>query len=230
MNPIEVGGSIDALSLSRADGGEFADDNDDAIGDEGLARLAADMQTDADDIAFLILAYKCQCTSMGSFSRAQFLRGCTELRVDTAQALKRRLAALREETLNSPLNYKSFYQFCFSLALADASAKVLPADVACSLWQLVLGSTRFPLLDDWTTFVLTVHKKAISRDVWNQVRPASVVGRQAVVSPSGSTRDARAQLLEFANAVPDLAKFDESAAWPSLIDQFVAAQRKAAAK
>lgn len=88
---------------------------------------------------------------------------------------------------------------CLLLFLAlQKGQKCLQLDTALAMWQLVLsGEQAWPLLTDWCEFLQKHHNRAISKDTWTQ-------------------------LFDFIKQIkPDFSNFDESSAWPYLLDEFV---------
>ena len=69
--------------------------------------------------------------------------------------------------------------------------------MAVSIWPLLITKKKWKHIDEWCTFLQEHHKRAISRDTWNQ-------------------------LLDFINTIGDnFAQYDPNSAWPYLIDEFV---------
>lgn len=101
---------------------------------------------------------------MCRLTRPEFHRGCRALRADTPRALQPRLTEAAAECLAAPDLFKDLYRFTFSFGL-EPGQKVLPAEMACSLWQLVLGQASRgggpggggggvpPLLARWIAFI-----------------------------------------------------------------------------
>ncbi len=94
---------------------------------------------------------------MCRFTRPEFSRGCRSLRADNVRTLQARLSDATNECLSSGDLFKDLYRFTYSFGLEPAQ-KVLPADMACSLWQLVFNPARNPggvppLLPKWLAFV-----------------------------------------------------------------------------
>jgi DCN1-like protein 1/2 len=185
---------FDSYCEPPADGG---DDESSAapgaavIGDLGLPRLCADLGVEPDDIVVLALAWKLNAATLGEFSRREFTAALSSWRVDSIAGLRARLDVIRRE-LNDPVTSKQFYLFIFGLLMQNEGQRSLSVDEACAMWSLLFD--KWPLLNDWNTYIQTQYKKAISRDVWNM-------------------------LFDFTRT--DIANYDASACWPVLIDEFV---------
>jgi hypothetical protein len=51
----------------------------------------------------------------------------------------------------------------------EKGQKIVHLDVALAMWDLLLPVTRWPHAEAWKEFLRTHHKRAISRDTWNQL-------------------------------------------------------------
>jgi DCN1-like protein 1/2 len=71
-------------------------------------------------------------------------------------------------------------------------------DTAVAYWNLLLVP-RHPIVTEWTTFVTENYKRGISKDTWNMIL----------------------EFTTYYESDPSLASYDEEAAWPSVIDEFV---------
>lgn len=71
---------------------------------------------------------------------------------------------------------------CFSLCLQllltvslelppcrEKGQKIVQLDVALAMWDLLLPVTRWKHSEAWKDFLRTHHKRAVSRDTWNQL-------------------------------------------------------------
>ena len=57
-------------------------------------------------------------------------------------------------------------------ARREKGQKCVMLDVAVVMWQLIVPPTRWRYIGDWCGFLQTHHKRAVSRDTWNQVLDA----------------------------------------------------------
>ncbi|KAI9363470.1 Cullin binding-domain-containing protein [Zopfochytrium polystomum] len=149
---------------------------------------------DPADVVTLVLAWHLKCENMCEFGREGWIAGWTALGCDSIDKMKSSLAVMRSE-LDDPAKFKQIYQYTFNFA-KQTGQKSLDLETAVAFWGLLL-SGRYKFLDDWTEFLTTNHKKAISKDTWNL-------------------------FLDFVNAFKDdFSSHEDDGAWPVLIDDFV---------
>eukprot|EP00243_Klebsormidium_subtile_P010812 TRINITY_DN5900_c0_g1_i2.p1 TRINITY_DN5900_c0_g1~~TRINITY_DN5900_c0_g1_i2.p1 ORF type:complete len:235 (-),score=37.53 TRINITY_DN5900_c0_g1_i2:345-1049(-) len=194
----------------------YADDEAD-IGPTGVEKLCDDLGISTTDIRILLLAWRLKASRMGYFSRDEWRQGLKALRVDSLDKLKRVLPSLQDEVAN-PYTFKEFYQFAFRFCLtggysdpaqldpekhitvkipfAEPLQKTVDIETATVMLELVLGT--HPHLPTFVHFLQEQKEyKAINLDQWTA-------------------------FLRFCNEVkPDLSNYDESQAWPLLLDNFV---------
>eukprot|EP00243_Klebsormidium_subtile_P010811 TRINITY_DN5900_c0_g1_i1.p1 TRINITY_DN5900_c0_g1~~TRINITY_DN5900_c0_g1_i1.p1 ORF type:complete len:213 (-),score=33.78 TRINITY_DN5900_c0_g1_i1:345-983(-) len=172
----------------------YADDEAD-IGPTGVEKLCDDLGISTTDIRILLLAWRLKASRMGYFSRDEWRQGLKALRVDSLDKLKRVLPSLQDEVAN-PYTFKEFYQFAFRFCLTEPLQKTVDIETATVMLELVLGT--HPHLPTFVHFLQEQKEyKAINLDQWTA-------------------------FLRFCNEVkPDLSNYDESQAWPLLLDNFV---------
>uniref|UniRef100_A0A7I4D1E7 Defective in cullin neddylation protein n=1 Tax=Physcomitrium patens TaxID=3218 RepID=A0A7I4D1E7_PHYPA len=96
----------------------------------------------------------------------------------------------------SPYNFKDFYTFSFKYCLTEPRQKTLDLETACQMLSLVLGSR--PHVASFLRFLQEQSEyKAMNLDQWSA-------------------------FLRFCDEIkPDLRNYDESQAWPLLLDNYV---------
>lgn len=116
----------------------------------------------------------------------------------TLEAMKQYVDQL-DSKLSSDVEYlKKVYKFTFPFLLEPAQ-KSLPLEILSEYWTLLLGPLYGDKLETWLNFLHTEWKKDISRDTWNMFF----------------------LFLQEWDKDPNLESYDDTAAWPSLIDEFV---------
>jgi DCN1-like protein 4/5 len=173
---------------------KYADDEAD-IGPTGVEKLCEDLGISTTDIRILLLAWKLRASRMGYFSKDEWRQGLKALRVDSLEKLKRVLPTLQDEVAN-PYTFKDFYQFAFGFCLTEPLQKTLDIETATVMLELVLGN--HPHLPTFIQFLQEQKEyKAVNLDQWTA-------------------------FLRFCNEVkPDFSNYDESQAWPLLLDNYV---------
>jgi len=192
---------LQRINFSRSSVTEFfnqyKDPESNQITEDGYDRLMADLEIAEDDIVQFVIAWKCDCSRLSEFTAREFERGMVKLQCDSLEKLKSQLPALRNE-IKPPASFREFYNFMFLYSKASEDKKGIPKDLAIFLWDMLLPA-HFPLLKEWKAFIAN-YKRDISKDTWQL-------------------------LLDFARTCaedPKLGKYDANAAWPTLIDEFVA--------
>jgi len=178
---------------------KYKDASEDFILSEGIEEFCIDLQLKPDEFKVLVLAWKFEAEQMCRFSRSEFVNGCRALKTDSCRGIQARLPEVVTAVLADPDKFKDLYRFTYRFGLDSASGqRILPVEMAVSLWQLVFSQDEPPLLKKWLHF-LEKHPqvRGIPRDTWNM-------------------------FLNFTIAVGnDLSQYDDTEAWPSLFDDFV---------
>jgi DCN1-like protein 1/2 len=113
---------------------------------------------------------------------------------DSVEKLKAEIPRIRT-FIDNEKNFKSFYSFCFGFS-KEPGQKSLSLEIAQAMWELLL-LPRFTKLAHWLKFLETSPCRGITRDTWDL-------------------------LLDFMIKVEkSYAQYDESEAWPVLIDDFM---------
>lgn len=165
---------------------------------DGILRLCSDLDVKPDDFRVLLLAWKFGAETMCQFTKEEFFNGCKALKADTLKAIQSKFNDLLIEVQN-PEKFKDLYRFTFAFGLeAETGQRILPVDMAILLWKLVFSQKEPPILSRWINF-LEKHPniRGISKDTWYM-------------------------FLNFTETVADdLSVYDDTEAWPSLLDDFV---------
>lgn len=168
----------------------------DLMCDEKLEAYLEEVGADPMTHIPLVLAYKLGAKEMGEFPRKEFCAGWAKLGADTVGKMKAQIKAMGKEMTGNTDRFKSFYRWVFELSKEEEGRKTIDKDVAIQMWGLLLPG-HFENLAVWCTYITNHKSKVISKDLWEQ-------------------------LYEFAKDVrADLSNYDEDAAWPSAIDEFV---------
>lgn len=189
----------------------------DAILVDGTLRLCQDLSVDPEDVVLLAVAYELKCPAVAEWTREGWITGWTNLRCDSVQAMKNILPQLRTKLGAEPQYFQQVYAATFDFAKSPGQ-RSLPLETAESFWNLLLphgirgGALRSATttwtvtqLSSWYTFLHETKVKGVSKDTWNM-------------------------FIEFLKTVdPQLTAYDEEAAWPSIIDDFVGWTRERAA-
>ncbi|CAM9962036.1 unnamed protein product, partial [Choristocarpus tenellus] len=137
----------------------------------------------------LVISWRMKAEEMCVYTREEWHQGMLALGVNSTQQLRGKLGALRElvEDRRSE-TFREFYAYCFDYA-KEASKKSIELDLCLSLWDVLLDSQDFPLLEDFPKFLRSRNVPVISKDMWMQI------------------------LAFFCHAEPDLSNFDCNGGW-----------------
>ena len=177
----------------------YRDADVDCILADGIERFCADIHVQPDEFAVLVLAWKFNAEAMCRFTREEFTSGCRALGgADTPQAIRDQLPAIVAEVCENKDRFRELYRWTYKFGL-DVGQRTLPLSMALSLWRLVFSLNPPPVLERWLAFL--EHRRSAT---------------------SGIMRDTWDMYLLFTEVIgEDFERYDESEAWPSLIDDFV---------
>ena len=180
---------------------EFLSKGKEEISGDNLMNLFDLAETDSMDPVWLAFACECGSKTMGIFTKDEWLTGVSNMGlIDSATNLKIVLKKTKEKFADLEFS-KKVYKFSFHYSL-DAGTRNLQKTDAFALWDVLLKPRAWKLYDAWIMFVHDHVNHAISKDLWYMV-------------------------WDLAHTVKsDLSDFDESAAWPVAIDEFVDTTKK----
>lgn len=178
----------------------IADAESGLIEADGLQRFCESIGVDMfADTTVLMIGFFMQAPDLTEISSDQFTRGLTVIGVSTAKELIAAIPAMRARVTGDPAVFASFFKYAFESNLGDGM-RVLDCEVGVALLRALLGST-WALTEAFCGFLESKGIKTITKDTWMQT-------------------------LAFSKAFPtDTEAYDEDAAWPVLIDDFVASQK-----
>ncbi|XP_052761986.1 DCN1-like protein 3 [Mya arenaria] len=176
----------------------YKDPKCDCILAEGVEKFCDDLEVRPDEFIVLVLAWKLNAETMCVFTREQFISGCQSMRVDSIKGIQAKFSDLIAEIQNKQ-SFKEMYKWTYRFGLEqEAGQRTLPVEMAISLWKLVFSQQEPAILPRWLNF-LQKHQniRGVSRDTWDM-------------------------FLNFVEQVSDdLSSYDDTEAWPSLLDDFV---------
>ncbi|KAK3607144.1 hypothetical protein CHS0354_034300 [Potamilus streckersoni] len=203
----QINGESKRLSLISRDFSEnkiqalfeqYRDPETDVILAEGIEKFCEDLEVRPEEFIVLVLAWKFNAEAMCRFTREEFVNGCKTLRVDSVKGIQLKFPELLAEVQNKQ-TFKEFYRWTYKFGLdVDTGQRTLPIDMAVSLWKLIFSQREPPVLARWLNF-LQKHQtiRGVPRDTWDM-------------------------FLNFIEQVgDDLSSYDDTEAWPSLLDDFV---------
>lgn len=182
------------------------EDGDKVIGMDGLMNYMSDLGLDLEDLVTICLTHLLHCKNIkDDITRDQFLgnwflQGCS----DIAQ-MKQVLVDLNDKLHSDKQYFIDIYNYTFGL-ITDPD-KDLEVETAVAYWKLFLQPKEgeFPvrvdptLLNLWFQFLDEENKKFITQDYWHM-------------------------LVVFFQKFPNLnvikEGYDETAAWPYIIDEY----------
>lgn len=173
---------------------EYTDTDEDVLGPEGMEKFCEDIGVEPENIVMLCLAWKLDAKAMGFFTKAEWLKGMTEIQCDSISKLQGRLEYLRS-MLDDPVHFKNIYRYAYDFA-RNKDQRSMDVETAKAMLGLLLGK-HWPLFGSFHQFIEQSKYKVINKDQW-------------------------CNILEFSRSIlPDLSNYDEDGAWPVLLDEFV---------
>jgi len=126
--------------------------------EERLAEYWKELKIEPDGTAPLVIAWKLNASTPGEFNRHEFLKGWSEMGIDTIAAMKTKVTEL-VKTLSDRSTFKEFYRWLFNFAKENPEMKTIDAEAAIDMWTTVLKD-QWPLTDKWCKFIQGELEKA----------------------------------------------------------------------
>ncbi|KAH3745012.1 DCN1-like protein 4/5 [Pelomyxa schiedti] len=164
------------------------------IGPDGIEQLCTELGVVPEDISVLVLAWHLNAQEMGFFSREEFIGGLEKLKIDNIVKFRAQMTVFRDE-LNDFTKFREVYRFAFFFA-KEKESKILDIGAVDPMLKL-LTEGRYPFTPTFREFLQDTGKKSMNLDQWTN-------------------------FLDFSRSVKkDFAGYDETSAWPVLLDEYV---------
>jgi len=166
------------------------------MGAEGIEKFCHELEIDPEDPVLLAFAYHINASEMGCFYKDEFINGLEKLKLDSIDGIKHYFVTLRKELENTNA-LKLIYKYVFELGKSEPEQKCIDVEMAVGLLNLLLAP-RYNHAKNFVEFLnQQPNTKVINMDQWTN-------------------------FLEFCTSVnEDCSNYDESAAWPTLLDEYV---------
>ncbi|KAI5968887.1 DCN1 [Candida theae] len=211
---------------------EYKDANNPNVIDiDGTLKYLDDLQIDPDDVKALTLAFLLKSPSVGVFERDKFISIWQHYKIHDIKSMRKFLDKFHQDVLydkgsytdldtDKAVDFKQLYDYTFAFLKESDNQKVLDIDLTISYWKLLL-----PLI---TTVYFTKNetpangnKDKVEERVNNWFDFLSNSNPRPVI-----TFDTWSMFYLFFLEVvlPDpykLSNYDEMAAWPSKVDEYV---------
>ncbi|KAI3402828.2 DCN1 [Candida oxycetoniae] len=221
-HPGEKHDSVDPKLVAIFD--SYKDSNNpDIIDIDGTIRYLEDLKIDPDDPKSLTLAFLLKAPKVGEFQRDSFINSWQFYNITSLKEMSQFVANFHRDILQGvnlkdidgePVTFKRLYNFTFRFLLEAENQKVLDVALAVSYWQLLLPlvpgfpngneSLRSKInerISNWFDYLNAKPKKVISFDTWSMFLPFF---QEVIITDPYK-----------------LSNYDEMAAWPSKIDEYV---------
>ncbi|GAA5966204.1 hypothetical protein JCM3765_006087 [Sporobolomyces pararoseus] len=211
----------------------FSDtNNDQEIGLEGTLEYCSAINLDPQELEMLGLSFFLKSPTMGKFEKKLWLNSWLSVSADTLEKQQEYVEkVLKFKLVEKDGNFfKKVYDFSFDYAKPEGQ-KSMPFEIAQELWKLLIPLDPFvssPSSTTTTPSTTTTTTNGFSSRGFDQERLEwwlDFLGKEKggkVVS-----KDTWCLFLEFTRTIDrDFKSYDEEAAWPSLIDDFVAHVRE----
>ncbi|KAJ7258086.1 defective in Cullin neddylation protein 1 [Mycena haematopus] len=205
---------------------KYKDPDGDEISVDGTIRLCQDLDVDPEDVVLLAVAFELKSPRVGEWNRPGWLEGWKSIGCDSIPAMKTALPRLRTKLGQDSAYFQKVYNHTFEFAKQQGQRSI-STETAQAFWALLLphgmaggalahidasgdvdmsggsgkgsgsGGWKSEYVDWWFEFLQEKGGKGVSKDTW-------VMFHDFV-----RTIDARFEA------------YDEEAAWPSTIDDFV---------
>lgn len=176
--------------------------NPDLMGPAGIEKMCEDIDMSLDNIALLIMAWHVGASRAGFFSREEWMK-LANFGITDMATLKSRVPQFPKDIKHAD-NLKRLFMFTFNYVRETPDTKVISVDLAEGYIRLLLPDC--PHTDPFCNFLMEQKTDPKGYRVFNL--------------------DQWKMWYEFANSVPaDLSNYDESGAWPLVIDNYVVARK-----
>ncbi|EPS32865.1 hypothetical protein PDE_07826 [Penicillium oxalicum 114-2] len=144
---------------------------------EGAMQFLSDINVQLDEVTCLGIMELCKCPTMGEFPQEGFVTGWKEAKCDTIPKMAEHANQLRATIPTDKDLFRRVYCHTFPISRM-AGQRNLPYDLAAEQWRLLFTADRggvpwstetTPWLEWWLEFLEERGKKAVSKDLWQQL-------------------------------------------------------------
>ncbi|KAJ3432226.1 rp42 related [Anaeramoeba flamelloides] len=172
----------------------YKNEESDFMDADGIEKFLIDIEIDPISLEALVISWVIESETMCIFTRKEFLN-FWKYEADTTERIQSKIPFFMKRCEQ---NFNKFYVWVFGWSKEHSEHRSIALPIARELWKLILPG-HWKLCDKWFEFINTLNENSnsINLDSWKL-------------------------LLDFAQTTgSSMEDYDETAAWPVLIDDFV---------
>lgn len=203
----------------------YKEQDGDTIGVDGTMKMCEDLQTDPEDVALLAIAFELKSPNVCEWHRKGWTDGWRSLHCDSLQSMREATTKQRQRLATDSTYFIKVYNYTFDFAKSEGQ-RSLAVETACAFWSLLLphgfagGALSHQLIaeEDDEDQPMEDEDEEGWRPGYNQLWFDFLKERGG----KGVSKDTWLMLPEFIRTIDSkFQRHDETAAWPSTIDDFV---------
>jgi len=220
------GNDADRTSKLNALFDKYKDTDGESITIDGTIKLCEDLEVNPEDVVLLAVAFELKSPRVGEWNKKEWVDGWKALGCDSIKSMKTALDQLSNKLENDAAYFRQVYSYTFDFARSEGQRSIA-CETAQAFWALLIPKG---LNGRALSHVKSLENNEEDEDMGQSPEEDGWADEYTQwwfeflneKGTKGVSKDTWAMFLEFVRTIDSqFQHYDETAAWPSTIDDFV---------